>query len=614
MSSEKSVTIFLSMSRVFSRLFCILIGLSIASPAFAKLNESSQVQFNLQTPQFDTRPGQVETVKIKVNLPAGFHAYKDQFKIQGIKPSEFKFGQMKITPEVSFFDKYSNQQKLGFKEIGEIEFQIESPEFKENKSHRVEFGLRYQICSEKVCFVPTTRNFKVEFNFAKKSAGLDDGVFHAASTTPDKVVKPGPDKSFFDFIKFDPTKNIALTLLLIFLSGIMTSFTPCIFPMIPITLSILGHNAQNNSRAKNLTRSIMYVLGIATTYAILGVVAALTGSLFGKFLAHRVVIWSMAALFVVMALGMWGLFEIQAPAAIRNKFQSGRVTGFSGVFLMGLIAGVVASPCVGPVLVSILSFVSMTQDAFLGFLYLFTYAIGLGLIFIVIGMFSEVLKLLPRSGGWMDTVKFILGLVMIVMALYYVQVIISKPALYSLGSFLFMLVAGWKTYENFKRKTLVKFGIALALCISFMVVFILAAMMPKTFESIPIHTQDPAFTQQVPGGAWLPYNDENLKKALAAGKPIIVDFWAEWCAACHELKEKTFAVPEFTELSKHFTLLVLDVTEDTDENQKILTKYGVQGLPTVYFMNSNGEHLKDLTFTQFIEWAELKVKMESVLK
>ncbi len=606
------------MSRVFYALFCFIFALNFCEVATATMSEASQIQFNLMTPQFETRPGKVETVKIKIHLPAGFHAYRDQLKIQNVMPSEFKSGQLTLSPEIKFHDKFSNKQKVGIKEKGEIEFQIESPDITEKKSHVVEFGLRYQICSEKVCYVPTTHKFKIDFHFDNKSAGLGKpslgfGLVHAASTAPDAAAAPVSDKKFFDFVTFDPSRNIAMTLLLIFLAGILTSFTPCIFPMIPITLSILGHNAQKNSRAINVARSIVYVLGIATTYAILGVIAALTGSLFGKFLAHPVVIWSMAALFLVMALGMWGLFEIQAPAAIRNKFQSGSVTGYPGIFMMGLIAGIVASPCVGPVLVSILSFVSTTQDAFLGFIYLFTYAIGMGLIFIVIGLFSEVLKLLPRSGGWMDNVKFILGLIMIVMALYYVQVIISKPALYALGSCLFMLVAAWKTYENFKRKTLVKFGISLALFVSFMVVFVLAAVMPQSFESTPVHTLDPTFSQQKPGGNWIPYTDENLKKAMAAGKPIIIDFWAEWCAACHELKEKTFSVPEFSELSKNFTLLVLDATEDTDENQKILTKYGVQGLPTVYFMNSNGDHLKDLTFTQFIEWAELKVKMEQAL-
>lgn len=610
MSSEKSVKIILSMSRVFSLLFCILVGLSFAPASFAKIAEPTAAQFNLQTTQFETRPGKVETVKIKVQLPEGFHAYRDQLKIQDLKPNSFHFGQLKVSPEIKFFDKFSKKEKIGFKEQGEIEFQIESPDLQDGKSHEVEFGIRYQICSEKVCHVPKTQNFKVDFHFGKKIASLDAGVIHSSSTAPPTVDQ---DKGF-DFIKFDPTQDIWITLLLIFFAGILTSFTPCIFPMIPITLSILGHNAQNNSRAKNVSRSVVYVFGIATTYAILGVVAGLTGSLFGKFLAHPAVIWSIAALFVVMALGMWGLFEIQAPAFIRNKFQSGQVSGFSGIFIMGLVAGVVASPCVGPMLVSILSFVSTTQNAFLGFIYLFTYAIGMGLIFIVIGLFSEALKLLPRSGGWMDGIKFILGLIMIVMALYYVQVIISKTTLYALGSGIFMLIAAWKTYENFKRKTLAKFGIALAFCVSFMVVFILAAVMPRTFESQGLHTQDPAFALAKPGGDWLPYSEENLKKAMASGKPIIVDFWAEWCAACHELKEKTFSVPEFAELSKNFTLLVLDATEDTEENQKILTKYGVQGLPTVYFMNSNGEHLKDLTFTQFIEWPELKVKMEKALK
>ena len=604
-------------SRALLQLLCFLFTLMIATYGFATTDDhvsaGAQIQFNLLTPQFDTSPGKVETVKIKVNLPDGFHAYKDQLKIQSLSPSEFKSGQLNLTPEIEFFDKFSKKQKVGIKSEGEIEFQIESPEVKNKTSNVLEFALRYQVCSEKVCFLPKTQKFRIDFHFDRKPAAES-----AISNSEPAVVASDSGTKFLN-MEFDPQRNMPMTLFFIFLAGILTSFTPCIFPMIPITLSILGHNAQNNSRAKNLSRSVMYVFGIAITYAILGVAAALTGSLFGKFLAHPAVVWSMAVLFVVMALGMWGVFEIQAPAFIRNKFQSGQVNGYSGIFLMGLVAGVVASPCVGPVLISILSFVSTTQNAVLGFVYLFTYAIGLGLIFIVIGLFSEALKILPRSGTWMDLIKFILGLIMVLTALYYIRVIVSKQTLYLLTSVASILIFGWKTRESFIHKHKISLVLFLSIFAISVSVALVTLMKPELLIPTPINTLA-TMPDGYSNGAkpfeviWTTYSDETLKSALAAGKPVIIDFWAEWCGACHELKEKTFSQHEFQELSKNFTLLVVDATEDTLENQKILTKYGVQGLPTVYFMNSNGEPLKDLTFTQFIEWPELKVKMDRALE
>lgn len=584
---------------------------------FANMSEpakaDAQIQFHLITPQFDTTPGKVETVKIKMNLPVGYHAYKDQLKIQDLNPMEFKSGQLSVFPEISFFDKFSNKQKVGIQANGEIEFQIESPDIKNKKSDTLEFGLRYQVCSEKVCFVPKTEHFKVKFRFDRKPAAEDTTT--VISTGIGEIAAAEPPKTNFLSVEFNPQRNLALTLFFIFLAGILTSFTPCIFPMIPITLSILGHNAQNNSRSKNLSRSAMYVLGIAITYAFLGVAAALTGSLFGKFLAHPAVIWSMAALFVVMAFGMWGLFEIQAPAFIRNKFQSGQVNGYSGIFLMGLVAGVVASPCVGPVLISILSFVSTTQNAVLGFIYLFTYAVGIGLIFFVIGLFSEALKVLPRSGTWMDTIKFILGLIMVLTALYYIRVIVSKQTLYILISVAGLMIFAWKTRESFINKKRISLAL-FSLVLTASVLGLLATLTKPPVVTTVVASMPDGYSNVAKPFVviWTPYSDESLKTGLATGKPVIIDFWAEWCGACHELKEKTFSHYEFQELSKNFTLLVVDATEDTVANQKILTKYGVQGLPTVYFMNSNGEPLKDLTFTQFIEWPELKVKMDRALE
>ena len=616
--------------------------------------------FSLKKSQIETTPGKVETIEISVQLPTGFRAYSEQLSIRKFTPSDFKWGQVRLQPETEFFDKFSKKNKRGIFETGHVQFQVESPEKINLKSQKVKFELRYQLCSEKICYVPKNHVFDLTFNFgnvvptgAERAPSRADSSNHPAKKDEFKTAEPRPAKPQYDslpndsyhseisgsesvpvmrevdrpvtinntsskfnfsFAKFDPNQGIALTLLAIFIAGLLTSFTPCIFPMIPITLSILGHNADKNSRAKNLSRSIVYVLGIATTYAVLGVAAALTGSLFGRLLAHPGVIWSMSILFIALAFSMWGFFEIQAPAFIRAKFQSGQVEGYSGIFGMGLVAGIVASPCVGPVLISILSFVSTTQNAWLGFLYLFVYALGLGLIFIVIGLFSEAIRLLPKSGVWMDQVKFILGLLMVGAALYYVQFVMNDQAWIIFASIGIGAIFVWKIIEGLKKRRKIQLlisGIVIAGAITSTVISIVN---PSLFKVKSLHTQVDDKDLLDAKKTWAPYSDAVMEATLRSGKPTIIDFYAEWCAACHELKEKTFSQTGFRRLSERFNLVVFDATEDTEENQKILTQFEVKGLPTVIFLNKSGDRIEDLTFTQFIEWPELEVKMREALK
>ncbi len=344
--------------------------------------------------------------------------------------------------------------------------------------------------------------------------------------------------------------NIYYAVLLSFLAGILTSFTPCIFPMIPITLSILGHDAQKNSRLENFIRSFIYVLGIAFTYSTLGVFAALTGNLFGQALSNKYVLYFMVILFIFMALSMWGVFELQVPAFIRNRFGLGKKQGYLGIFSMGIIAGIVASPCVGPVLVSILTYVSTTKNTMTGFSLLFSYAMGLGLIFMMIGLFSQALTLLPKSGSWMNSIKFILGLLMMFAAVYYFRLTLPQS------------------------------------------------------KNIQIQTQ----TQ------WQTYSEELLLEAKNKKMPVLIDFRADWCAACLELEEKTFSQAEFKTMTEGFMKLKVDATEEKPEVQKIIDQYQLKGLPTVMFINRNGEVLKDLSFTQFLEWSDLKPKIQQALK
>lgn len=509
---------------------------------FALAESGQDVIFKLEPETIMLAPGRVETLQIKAILPEGFHAYSDKFKVSQVSSPGFNIGQIKVVHEVDFFDKFTQKNRKGLAETGLITAQIETPIDHNSALKKIQFNLSYQICSEKVCYLPKTQTLEVNIDMKPRAASL------STTQLTDNSVSQSMDFNLIDRLQSALAGNIFFAFLISFLAGVLTSFTPCIFPMIPITISILGHDAEKNSRAENLLRSILYVLGIAFTYSILGVLAALTGSLFGNALSNKYVLIGMVLLFFTMALSMWGLFELQVPAFIRNKFGVGRSHhSYFGIFVTGLFAGIVASPCVGPVLVSILSYVSTTKNAVLGFGLLFTYAIGLGLIFIAIGLFGQFLSLLPRSGAWMNKIKFVLGFLMVLTGVYYLR--LAFPA------------------SNTINPTL-----------------------------------------------WQNYSVDKLAEAQRNQTPVMIDFRADWCVACLEMEEKTFSQTGFQEMAQGFMLLKVDATEESPELQVILDKYGIKGLPTIIFLNRNGNTLNHLTFTQFLEWPELKPKMIEALE
>lgn len=541
-------------------------------------------------------PNQIQETSIAIHLPQNFHMYKDQIKILNINPESFKSGQISLSPEIEFFDKFSKKNRTGLAEQGNISILFEAADHVPENLKQIEFDLRHQICSDQVCYLPANQHIIIPVR----------ALSSAAITT--KQESPSLISRFENSL----STNLPLAFFLVFLAGILTSFTPCIFPMLPITLSILGHNAQKRTRMQNLARSLIYVLGIATTYSLLGVAAALTGNLFGAALTNKYVLLALCLLFAAMAFSMWGAFELQAPAFIRNRFGSGKSRNNLESYLMGLAAGIVASPCVGPVLISILTFVSATRNSALGFSLLFVFALGLGLLFIVIGLFGEGLRFLPRSGPWMNFVKFILGACMWLAALYYLKFVLPERWWIAAIAASFAALAIWKGAFHFRKKAYLRQSFLLALFIFSFTVLLLSGVRPNYLS--------PAFQFNEQGAKsplpvdWVKYSEDEMVDALAKNQPVLIDFFAEWCGACHELDEKIFTKSEFIELSKSFKLLKVDATEDNEATQKILKKYQVQGLPTVLFINRKGDLLKHLTLSQFIDWDEFKPKLLETLK
>lgn len=231
----------------------------------------------------------------------------------------------------------------------------------------------------------------------------------------------GSERSEFEKTLED--RGVLSALLLVFLAGFLSSLTPCVYPLIPITISVFGASGAK-SRGHGFVLSVVYVLGIALTYSLLGVMAASFGSVFGGAMQHPVVILGLVALFVVLGLSSAGLFDLRLPGDLQTRLSGVGGAGLLGSFLMGLVAGIIAAPCVGPIVAGVLLYVASKQDVWLGGGMLFVFALGLGVIFLVLGTFSSLIQRLPRAGGWMESVKVVFGVVFFGMALYYLRYVL----------------------------------------------------------------------------------------------------------------------------------------------------------------------------------------------
>ncbi|HZL86287.1 MAG TPA: cytochrome c biogenesis protein CcdA, partial [Candidatus Krumholzibacteria bacterium] len=375
------------------------------------------------------------------------------------------------------------------------------------------------------------------------------------------------------------------------------------YPMIPITIGIIGARSAGR-RSKGLQLSLLYVLGIALTYSILGTTAALTGSLFGGILQNVWVVVGVCLVFVVMALSLFGAFEIQVPANFATRMRGVHGSGAPGALLLGLVAGIVASPCIGPVLVAMLAFVAASGSVLLGFTLFFVFALGLGVLFVVLGTFTGLLAGIPKSGNWMLAVRYVFGLVFMGVALYYLHPFVPEGrGVLWVGVILLLggvLLRGWRLVHETDPAPKRWLG---ALGRVVLVAGLYATILPL------VRGESAAVT----GPGWLGSEAHAAQKAQSEGKPLMVDFTADWCVACKELEHLTFSDPRVIELAKRFVTVRVDATKQTPEIQELMRKYGIVGLPWVAFVAPDGRILAALTVTGYIDADTMLARMQRAL-
>ncbi|WP_248340678.1 protein-disulfide reductase DsbD family protein [Anaeromyxobacter paludicola] len=373
-----------------------------------------------------------------------------------------------------------------------------------------------------------------------------------------------------------------------FAGGVLTSLTPCVYPLIPITVSVFGAR-KAAGRRQAVALSALYVLGIAAMYSALGVGAALTGKAFGSATQSPWVLGAVALVFAAMAASMFGAFELQLPGAWQARLSQVGGAGYAGAFAMGLVAGVIAAPCTGPVLAAALTYVATRGSALYGFGIMFTYALGVGLLFFVLGVSSISL---PKSGAWMDAVKSAFGVALLAAA----------------GIFL------KDAFPALKPLFLATRGAALAAAAAAGLGVLLGAL-SGSFHAPPaerltkalgvalvvlgvVYAAGAGNARRAAAEARAPFPWEHdepaaLARARAEGRPVIIDFWADWCAACQELDHLAWADPRVREEAKRFVTLKVDGSTDDPAFEAAYKKYAVVGMPTVVLIDGKGRELPD---------------------
>ena len=581
------------MKRILLFLFFIFTALSTQAglfdkkPAFLPVDEAFQFSAAKSENQ--------ENVIVNWSIAEGYYLYQEKIsvKLNQEENASFDVATFSISPE-DYNDPYFGLMKI-FKKPVQAIFKASQPPLKAEDVVEI----AYQGCTEGFCYPPEVKEIKVADLPIAQVANTEktSGKSTALSTQP-KAEQDRLAESLF---------NSKYAVFGFFLLGLGLAFTPCVLPMLPLLSAIVIGQNQRPNMWRAFALSFVYVQGMALTYTLLGLIVAAIGLPFQVALQHPYVMIGLSIIFVLLALSMFGVFTLQLPSSLQTKLsllsQQQKAGALGGVFLMGMIAGLVASPCTSAPLSGALLYVAQSGDLFTGAITLYLLALGMGVPLILITLFGN--KILPKSGMWMETVKKLFGFVMLALPVFLISRILPDewtPRLWAMLGTAFFI---WFAFQMPKNGT----GWV------FRILFLVAAMISvKPLQtwvwgepSIPSAVENKVVShvefKKVKSEAELQQALSENNKSL-----VMLDLYADWCVACKEFEKETFSDPSVQKAFGDMLLLQVDMTKNSEENRALMTKYKVLGLPTILFFNRDGKEIEGsrvngfMPPVEFLQW------------
>lgn len=478
-------------------------------------------------------PGETLTFGVKFKIPKDFYLYDEKTSVLFERTEGFGLLKTERPEPTLHQDPFMKKTAKVFFNDFEAKVFLQVPADAPAGRRTLEGTIRYQGCSDDFCYKPMKKTFLLPVEVVPAGASIEAPPPPAGGPPSAPAAAPAPAEEKLSLLNLaretNPEKLLNLgkipLLGVALFGGILTSFTPCVLPIIPLTLAFIG---VRHRKRGNFLRALMLVLGMVTTYSVLGFLAASLGLSLGFLFQSRIFVLLTSLFFFVFALGLFGVIPFHLPPKWHNRLVRMGGEGPKGAFVAGLTIGLIASPCVGPLIAPLLLIAARAQDRIYGFALLFNYGLGMGLIFLFLASGYAGIANKLKGGKWTHALKLILGVLMIGPAVYY--------------------------------------GMAFAR----------------------------PFTDKPADSGWIYNLDAGLKAAAKSGKPILVDFYADWCPPCLELDKRTFSAPEVRAKAADFIMLKVDCSTDDDNCKAATGRYEVVGWPTVLFLKSDGTPLEEV--------------------
>jgi thiol:disulfide interchange protein DsbD len=553
-----------------------------AQPKFLKVDEA----FVLESEQ------QGNKLLLTLRLADGYYLYRHSISVKG---DNLAFEPPVLPAGTEHEDDFFGKTRVFYQEL-------QIPVTLTQVGDAASLRISYQGCTDGLCYPPTDKRIPVQPLAATGDAGQTgsaDAIEAPASSQQDRLAAALGSQGFW------------LSIAAFFALGLGLAFTPCVFPMYPILTGIIAGAGQHLSTRRAFLLSFVYVQGMAVTYTLLGLVVASVGLKFQAALQHPYVLIGLSVMFVLLALSMFGLYSLQLPSSLQTRLSglSNRQQGGSvvGVTIMGMISGLVCSPCTTAPLSGALIYVAQSGDLWLGGAALYALSLGMGLPLLLLGTSGG--KLLPKAGAWMDVIKQLFGFALLAVPILLLSRLLSDQVATLLWLGWGLVLCGYLYHHNQHRPHSVGKslgGFVLLLAMMGLVVMGKDLLLPEPGVKASTETQTPRFVRIKT------LDDLKTRLEAARGKPVLLDLYADWCVACKEFEHKTFSDPEVRARFADMVLLQADVTANDDADVDLLNGLNVLGLPTLIFFDRDGNEVSGQRVTGFMGPAEFLGQLDKL--